>query len=338
MTLPLTTPAKADNRGERDYDAKIKAIADTLKGWSGEIVIIGHVDPDGDALGSSLALKRALEALGKASTLPMTPPRFLAFLAEEGELSPPLASLPENTLLAVLDSAEKGRAEGAPVDEAAFVINVDHHGTNDRYGDLACVEPGRAATAQMVKDIIDAMGVTWTAAIATPCLTGILTDTGNFRFTNTTPSVLRDAGELIGYGVDYAALTDRLQWRHPDYFRMMAKVLTTLEFPLGGRVALAALSQEMVRSIGPTDDDSDDYVGMIRYAEGTELAIFLKEKEDHTKVSVRSRGGASAQAVCMKLGGGGHVAAAGAKVYESLERSRELVLEAAREELERSAP
>ena len=79
--------------------------------------------------------------------------------------------------------------------------------------------PNRAATAHIVKDVIDALGVKWTSDIATPCLTGILTDTGNLRFGNTTPETLQAAGELIAAGVPYAELTDRLQWRHPDYFQ-----------------------------------------------------------------------------------------------------------------------
>ncbi len=325
----------ADNRGEADYPDKILQIARKLVSWTGPIVLIGHVDPDGDALGSALALKRALDSLGKSTTLPMTPPRFLQFLVRDGELSAPLERLPEGCLLAVLDAAEKARAEGAPLDAAAFVVNIDHHGTNDRYGDLSCVEPSRAATAQIVKDIVDAMEVRWSREIALPCLTGILTDTGMFRFANTSPEVLKDASELIAHGVDYAELTDRLQWRHRDYYTLLAKVLTTLEFPLGGLVAMAALTQQMSEAQGPSDDDSDDFVGTIRYAEGTQVAVFLKEREDHVKVSVRSRGEASAQAICLKLGGGGHVAAAGAKVFAGLQETRRKVLEATEEELQK---
>jgi bifunctional oligoribonuclease and PAP phosphatase NrnA len=333
MTAPLADEKATDNRGERDYGAKIRRIAEKLKYWPGPIIVLGHVDPDGDALGSSLALKRALESLGKSARLPMTPPRFLRFLALEDELDEPLQRLPEGCLAVVLDTAERGRAAGAPLDEAGFIVNIDHHGTNDRYGDLACVEPGRAATAQIVKDVIDKMGINWTPDIAAPCLVGILTDTGFFRYANTSPEVLSDAGELISHGVDYAALSDRLQWRHPDYYWMMAKVLGTLDFPLSGLAVTAELTLQMTKELGPTDDDSDDYVGLIRYAEGAQVALFFKEREDHTKVSVRSRGEVSAQAICLRLGGGGHVAAAGAKLFDSLETTRALALQATAEEL-----
>ncbi|HEX7003047.1 MAG TPA: bifunctional oligoribonuclease/PAP phosphatase NrnA [Trueperaceae bacterium] len=325
-----------DNRGERDYAGKVSRIAQKLREWQGPIVVIAHVDPDGDALGSTLALKRALEAMGKGPVLlPMEPPRFLEFLAGPDELSAPLEALPDGALLAVLDVADETRAEGAPLEGAEFVINVDHHGTNSRFGDLALVEPGKAATALMVKEIVEAMGVTWTVPIATPCLTGILTDTGNFRYANTDTEALRAASELIATGLDYAYLADRLQWRHRDYFRMLGMVMNTVEFPLDGKVVVAGVTEEMRERVGESEDDSDDYVGLIRYAEGSKVAVFLKEREGHTKVSVRTRDGVSAQAICVELGGGGHVSAAGAKIEGPLAVARAKVLEAAARELER---
>lgn len=345
MTTPASDIQSPNNRGETDYSACITRIASALEGWDGPIVIATHVDPDGDALGSALALKRALSKLGKETWLPLAPPRYLEFLAQRGELSGPLAALPPNTLVVVLDVEVSARLAGVPVAGtavvgAAFTVVVDHHGTNNRAGDLVCVQPSRAATAQMIKDIIDALPLPWTPELATPCLTGLLTDTGNFRFGNTTPEVLHAAGELISYGVAYAELTDRLGWRHPDYFRMLGKVMSTVTFPLGGLVALAEITQAMRAEVGPTDDDSSDYVGLIRYAEGVVVALFLREEPNDgppkTKVSVRARSGVSAQAICVALGGGGHVAAAGATLTADLAQAKVRVLEAVRAELVRA--
>lgn len=325
--------AVVDNRGDIDYHGKLRSIAEQLEKWQGPIVVVSHTEPDGDALGSSLALKRALETLGKKVILPLEAPRFLDFLADPGELSPPLDELPSNCLLAVLDVADEHRTEGAPLQGADFVINVDHHGTNSRFGDLALVEPGKAATAQIIKEIVDALPVEWNARIATPCLTGILTDTGNFRFANTDRESLSAAGELIATGVDYAFLTDRLQWRHRDYYRMLGLVMDTIEFPLDGKVVMAGLTEKMRSEIGESGNDSDDFVGVIRYVEGSKVAVFLKEKDGHTKISVRTRDGVSAQAICLELGGGGHVAAAGAKVEGPMDVARDKVLAAAGREL-----
>ncbi len=330
-----------NNQGEANYQEKIKLIAEKLNGWSGPVVLISHVDPDGDALGSTLALKRALDALGKDTTLVMNPPKYLEFITKPRELAPAIQRLPDNCLIAILDVAEIKRSEGVPLEaiqSAAFCINIDHHGTNDRFGDLACIEPGKAATAQMVKDVVDALEKLggkplWTADIATPCLTGILTDTGNFRFGNTSPEVLRDASDLLQHDVPYTDLTDRLQWRHPDYFKMLGKVMGTVEFPLNGLVAICHLDKNMIAEVGETSDDSSDYVGLIRYAEGVKVAIFLRERDDFTKISVRAQNGVSAQAICMTLGGGGHVAAAGAKVRGDVAEARRQILAATEVEL-----
>ncbi len=327
---------QADNRNETDYAGKVRRIAETLTSWSGPIVVVAHVDPDGDALGSTLALKRALDAMGKRTLLPMDPPSYLRFLADDDELAEPLERLPGQALLAVLDVAEARRVAGAPIDGAAFVLNVDHHGTNDRFGDLSLVQPGAAATAQIVKDIVDALPVDWSAQVATPCLTGILTDTGNFRFANTDREVLRAAGDLIGHGVDYAGLTDRLQWRPPSYYRMLGAVMDTLELPFGGLASVASVTLEMKERFHESEDDSDDYVGLIRYVEGSQVAVLLKQTEDAVKISVRARRPVSAQAICLELGGGGHVAAAGAKLAGAdLAAARARVLDAVGRELAR---
>lgn len=330
---PLRAAAEPD--GEHEYTAALAEIGSALRDWQGPVVIVSHVDPDGDAFGSSLALKRALEQLGKRVVLPLEPPRFLAFLAEGGELSPPLDALPEHALLMVLDVADRGRATGAPFTGAEKVINVDHHGTNDRFGDIALVAPDKAATAQIVKDLLDGMRFAWTVDVATPCLTGILTDTGNFRHGNTDRSVLEAAGALIDVGVPYAELTDRLQWRHPDYFKMLGEVMATVDFHLDGRLVTARLTRAMRERIGESDDDSDDFVGLIRYAEGALVAVLLKERAEGVKLSVRSREGVSAQAICRELGGGGHVAAAGATVQGDMNEALRQLEVATRHELER---
>lgn len=324
-----------DNTGEADYSRKMQRIADELKTWNGPVVLISHVDPDGDALGSSLALKRALHLLGKETQLAMDVPSYLSFLVAPGEVAARVESLPENSLLIVLDVDIGSRSVGAPLTGAALTVNIDHHGSNPRTGDLSCVEPAKAATALMVRDLIDALGVPWTPDLATPCLTGILTDTGNFRYSNTDKEVLEAAAFLIDQDVDYAFLTDRLQWRAKSYFKMLGEVMATVEYPLDGLVALAHLTQGMEERAGKSDDDSNDYVGLIRYAEGSKVAIFLKEREDATKISVRTRDGVSAQNICTALGGGGHVAAAGAKVSGDVETAKAQVLAATEAELKR---
>jgi len=307
----------------------LHAVAEHLLSLQTPIYIVTHVDPDGDAIGSSLGLARALKTLGKAVTWIAEPPRYLQFLADEGESHPAVDRVPEGATLLVLDSAEPNRVAGAPVEGA--VINLDHHGTNPRFGFLSVVDPSKAATAQIVKDLIDLLGVRWAPEIATPVLTGLITDTGNFAFANTTPEVLHTAAELVGYGVDLAELTDRLKWRPQSYFKALGAVMGTVQFHFGGLLVTAHMPA------GIEVEDSDDFVGQIRYAEGAQIAVFLRERENGTKLSIRSRGSVSAQAVAVALGGGGHVPAAGATLRGlGLEAAYARVLPAAEAELRRA--
>ncbi len=312
------------------YEERLRLVAQVLKALEGPIYIATHVDPDGDAIGSSLGLYRALKALGKEAYWVASPPRFLAFLAREEEITPPLETLPPGATVVALDAAEPGRVQGVPLE--GFVINLDHHGTNPHYGHLAVVNPKKAATAQMVKELIDLLGVAWTEEIATPVLTGILTDTGNFRFANTTPEVLRVAAELLEHGVRLSEITDRLQYRPPAYFQALGAVLSTIQFHFGGLVVTAHLPE----GLEVPEEESDGYVGVIRYAEGVLLAVYLRRKGNGVKVSLRSRGPVSAQNIAVRLGGGGHVPAAGAFLEGGgLEEAYRRLLEAVREELAR---
>ena len=325
-----------NNDGEANYQEKMELISQKLSSWDGPIVLLSHTDPDGDALGSTLALKRALDSLGKSVTLVMDVPSYLRFLLKDGELSEPIVSYKDGTLLAVLDVDLGRRVYGGPIEGAAFTLNIDHHGSNPRTGDLSCVQPSKAATALMVRDLLGIMAIAWTAEIATPCLTGILTDTGNFRYSNTDADVFEAAAFLVKQGVDYAALADRLQWREKKFFTMLGKVMGTVQYPLEGLAATAYMTADMREEVGDVEDDSSDYVGQIRYAEGTKVAIFFKESEGATKLSVRARDNVSAQNICTAFGGGGHIAAAGAKLSGSVKDNYQRVLDAAETELRRS--
>lgn len=314
-------------------------VAQALSDHDGPIVVVAHVDPDGDALGSVLTLTRALRRLGRDARAVMPePPRYLRFLADPGELTAPVAELAPGTLLAVLDT-DLRRAAGAPHEAAALVVNVDHHGTNPGGADVLWVDPSYASATMMVADVVEALGAPWDAHLATPCLAGLMTDTGHFRFGNTDRRALERAGGLIDAGVAYAELSDRLQWRHPAYYGLLARVMGTVRYRLDGRAVLIDLTLAMREEAAADGDDADDFVQQVRYAEGTIVAAILKERRDGVKVSVRSRAGASAQRICVALGGGGHVAAAGATLTGlDLAAAEERLLAAIAEELGRVDP
>ncbi|UQN05893.1 bifunctional oligoribonuclease/PAP phosphatase NrnA [Deinococcus sp. QL22] len=311
MTSPMNS--------ETAYAEGVAAIVLLLRAHSGPIVVLAHEGPDGDALGSVLGLARALRSLGKQVTAPMDVPRYLSFLPEPGELSAPLESWPADALAVVLDVDNNDPARVAGADLAVFegpVINIDHHGTNRRQATALLVDPARPAAALMVADVVDALGVTWTEAIATPLMLGLNTDTGSFRFSSVTPATFECAARLLTHGARLGWLNDSMAQNPRTYYLLLREVLTTMEFLHGGRVVLARVDDAMLERAGGSWEDVESYVGMLRASEGAELAVMVKDFGERVKLSLRSRGKVSAQNIAVALGGGGHVPAAGATVAE----------------------
>lgn len=297
------------------YARDVAAVAAKLRDHPGPIVVLSHENPDGDALGSVLGLTRALRALGKTVLAPLEVPRFLRFLPEPGEVSPPLNAWPQGALAAVLDVDNNDAVRVAGADLTTFegeVVNVDHHGTNRRQAAALLVDPGRPATAMLVADVVDALGVPWSEAVATPLMLGLSTDTGSFRFDSVTPETFEVAARLRAHGARLGWLSDHLSQNSRSYFLLLREVLGTMEFMHGGRVVLARVDAAMLERAGASWEDVESYVGTLRSAEGSVLAVMVKDFGDRVKLSLRSRGNVSAQNVAVALGGGGHVPAAGA--------------------------
>ncbi len=297
----------------------LQAVAQTLLNHTGPIVVLSHENPDGDALGSVLGLTRALRQLGREVIAPMQVPRFLAFMPQPGELGERLHDWPAGALAAVLDVDNNDHVRVAGADLSTFtgpVVNVDHHGTNARRADALAVDPGQPAAAVMVADLIDLLRVEWNEQIATPLMLGLITDTGSFRFDSVTPQAFRAAAKLREAGARLGWISDRLGQNPVTYYTLLREVLGTLEFLHGGRVVLARVDEAMLERAGAAWEDVENYVGMLRNAEGSQLAVMVKDYGERVKLSLRSRAGVSAQNIAVALGGGGHVPAAGASLNQ----------------------
>lgn len=327
------------NASEPRYQQLLSSMAARLRAHEGPVILAAHVDPDGDALGSVLGLQRALRATGKDARGYLRLPRYLRFLPAEGELLPELTSWPQDALLVVLDvdSSDEARVAGVPLGSyVGDIINVDHHGTNRRAAALSLVDPTRAATAEMVKDLVDALEVDWTPDIATPLLLGMMTDTGNFRFSNTTPQVLRAAADLLAYGARLGWISDQLARNPRHYYALLREVLGEMQFSEDGLIVFAKVDDAALQRAGATWEDVESFVSLLRSAEGSELAVMYKDYGDKVKLSLRSRGSLSAQNIALALGGGGHVPAAGALVEGPLSEVRPRLEAAADAELRRA--
>ncbi|AFD25200.1 DHH family phosphoesterase [Deinococcus gobiensis] len=307
------------NAGSPEYARDIQAVAARLLAHEGPVVVLSHENPDGDALGSVLGLTRALRALGREVVAPMDVPRYLRFLPQPGETAAPLAAWPAGALAAVLDVDNNDPARVAGADLGTFtgdVLNLDHHGTNLRRATAGVVDPSKPATTMLVADVIDALDIPWSEEIATPLMLGLKTDTGSFSFDSVSAETFEYAARLRAHGARLGWLGDQMAQNSHSYYLLLREVLGTMEFTHGGRVVMARVDDAMLARAGATWEDVESYVGLLRSAEGTVLAVMVKDFGDRVKLSLRSRGPVSAQNIAVALGGGGHVPAAGASRSE----------------------
>lgn len=296
-----------------------------------DILILTHRNPDGDTLGSGFALHYAFCALGKRSAVLCSdefPKKFSYFITEQECHFEPRFIVAVDTA----DTQLLGAKAGVYADRVQLCI--DHHASNSRYAEDVCLFPGAAATAELIYQILVEMGIQITPKIADCLYTGISTDTGCFKFSNTTEKTHRIAADLFAAGADYAAI-NRLMFDTKSRSRVMVEqvALSSMEFHFDHRCAMIVIPRSLIMENGIDESELDGIAGIPRQIEGVEVGITLREKEDGYKISVRTCTQADAAAICARLGGGGHVRAAGCFVKGPLEEVRRLVLEAVGQEI-----
>ncbi len=294
-----------------------------------DILVICHVMPDGDAIGSLLGLGWALHKLGKEHTLACADPVPDPFAYLPG--SETIVAQPEGNydLVISLDCSDLKRL-GAAYDQDSLrgvpIINIDHHITNVGFGRVNWVDPSSAATAQMMLKLIECLEVPLDPTIATCLLNGIVTDTRGFRTPNTTPDVMEATTRLMTVGVSLSEITEQVFNRRPlAVIRLWGKALSGVQ--LDGRIIWTEISQAMKQECGLGSDSDDGLVSFLASACEADVGVVFTEKDDGTiDVSMRSMPGIDISSVAMRLGGGGHPQAAGCNLNSSLAEAREKVL------------
>jgi phosphoesterase RecJ-like protein len=238
-------------------------------------------------------------------------------------------------LVFFFDSGNLERSGGAVrrIASHATIINVDHHPSNTRFGDINVIDPNAAAVGQMVIEMLDAFGYPITPSIATNLYVALLTDTGGFRHENTTPRALDDAARLARLGADPGHLATQVYKMRPETtLKLSGLALATMRVELDGRLAWAKVTRRMLKEANAVMAESEGIIDTLNSIAGLELAILFKEVSgDLTKISVRSRGAVDAAALCASFGGGGHIRAAGAEIERPMDESVKIVLAAAKE-------
>ncbi|HEY3195848.1 MAG TPA: bifunctional oligoribonuclease/PAP phosphatase NrnA [Candidatus Dormibacteraeota bacterium] len=299
--------------------------------------MFGHKDADGDTLGCSLAWAEALRSAGKHVWVLIPPPlpQMYAFLPGFGEIrdEPPTNVDPELIFFFDSGNLERSGSSVKRIASHATIVNIDHHPSNSRFGDINVIDPEASAVGQMVMDMLDHFGYPITKTIAENLYVALLTDTGGFRHENTTPRALEDAARLARLGSDPGQIATMVYKMRPETtLKLSGLALATMRVDLEGKLAWAKVTRRMLREAGAVMAESEGIIDTLNSIAGLELAILFKEvSSDLTKISVRSRGGVDAAAMCAAFGGGGHIRAAGAEIEKPMEEAVRLVLTAAKE-------
>jgi bifunctional oligoribonuclease and PAP phosphatase NrnA len=285
---------------------------------SGELTLACHVGPDGDALGSMLGFGVAARVAGKAVVAgfgsPFVVPANLSFLPIDLLVDPAaFPEAPETMVVFDAGSADRLAELGASAGNAGTLVVIDHHVTNEGFGDIPLVDPGAAATGVIVADLLDALGWPITPEIATCLLTAIVTDTGRFQYANTTPPTLELAARLVAAGARPEHISQNVYEEAPfGYLKAAGAALTRAVLDSDERMVSTVITHQDLQESGVDWGDIDNLINTLRLAEEADVAVLAKVNGDgHVKVSLRSRGATDVGALAAELGGGGHRLASG---------------------------
>lgn len=304
-----------------------------------DFLVVSHVQPDGDAVSSTVVVGWLLSCLGKKFTLlnegPI--PQRMNELMLADQIINFLTNPPARTYKYVIcvDCADFMRVGLTQqiFAEDAVICNIDHHPTNDSYGAVNLIKADAAATAEILYDLTEHLGVEWTQQAASAIYTGLLTDTGGFRYSSTSPKVMSIASKLLGYGVNGPELAENLLEKMTmAQVKVLTKALNTMSFTPDGKIAWVYVSPEDMVECGAANEDLEGIVNYPRNIEGVEVGVLFKViDEGAVKASLRSAGKVDVAAVAQSFGGGGHVRAAGCRIEGSIEEVVPQVIERVRE-------
>ena len=310
-------------------DTDLAAVVGAIRSHS-RFVLTTHENPDGDALGSLLALHRALVALGKDSVMFLAGEaplpgeyRFLDF----GKLERTVPDDLEERVLLLVDCANESRigADRSILERAASTINLDHHHDNSRFGELNVVDASASSTAELLRNLFVELDLELTPELAEPLYVGLVTDTGRFQYSNTTPKALRLAAELVEAGADvqkvFQGVYESIQFAK---LKLLARALGRAEVYAGGSLVVSYLLRDDFVEVGAVEPYSEGIIDTLRAVEGAEMAALIREPprggSPARRVSLRaSHDELDVSAIARRSGGGGHPQAAGFSSDDSIE-------------------
>jgi len=296
------------------------------------ILLASHSDPDGDAIGSLLAPGLSLGKLDKKATLynASSIPAVYRFLPSAERIVRHMKPAVNYDTALVLDCGGLPRVgeAAAAIEQIPVVVNIDHHISNTRFGDLQLIDANASSTAEIVYRLIKALQVPVDAAIATAIYTGILTDTGSFRFSNTTPEAFAISKEMAELGANPHDVAQHVFGTYSlGRIKLLNQALDSIEISNNGKLSMMTITRAMLKATGTHPEDVDGLINYARRIEDVKVAALIQEQKNGRSqaderrcfhVSLRSDGTVDVAAIAGAFGGGGHVSAAGFQVETTL--------------------
>lgn len=304
-------------------------------------VICGHIMPDGDSIGSVLAMKRILSELGIEATVVVNQaiPAMFGFLSDVNSIQTP-ERFPENCDTAViLDSTDLGRLGDAirpKVEQIQNIINIDHHVSNSKFGTCYFVDTDAAATGEIVFELIRLLNIELDQALAAQLYTAIVMDTGGFMYENTTAKSHQIAAELLKTGIDAPGINKHLfDNKELVQQKLLGYALAQLKTTARGKIAWTSIPLRVMHELGALDEHADGIVNYPRSIRGVEIGLLIREVEPQKiKIGFRSKRAVDVNKVAAIFNGGGHPRASGCLIEGSLEEVEKKVIEACIQSLE----
>ncbi len=314
-------------------NSTVEEIATALRGHE-RFIILSHIRPDGDAIGSTIALGSMLEEMGKSVVYVNEDgvPESLAFLPDSEKVQKANGEVQDVEVAIAVDCANKPRLGEKALQMASAAklwINIDHHKSNPGYGDLNLIDSSSPATGQILYDLITSQNLPFNSVTRDNIYVAVSTDTGSFQYRGTTAATYEMAADLVRRGADVARLNEQTYDSYP--FRRVAlirELLNTLQLSEDGKVVDWQLTVEVKHKLGLKPDDSEGLIDMIRSIKEVRVALFFEELLDKMiRVSIRAKLGAlDACELAQVFGGGGHALAAGIRMEGPIEVARKQVL------------
>ena len=304
---------------------------------SNDFIVTSHISPDGDNIGSTLSMYNSLKKLKKNVyyVLDDTPPKNLEFLLKDVNILKSNEFNIDKFNIISLDCGDRKRIclSDEIKDKAQKIICIDHHASNDKYGDYNYIDINASSTCELVYNVLVAYNKKYNIDlidenIATFLYTGLVTDTGNFMYSNTHPTSFDMAKNLLLKGAKKENIIQNIfQSNSANYYKLLGEALNTLDI-INNKVACISITKEMLKRNIISFNDVDGITSYTRDIEGVEVGILLKEKKDNEiKVSLRSKSYVDVSKIAQSFGGGGHIKAAGCTIYDSIENAKKKIIE-----------